>query len=179
VCSTFLADGDPDAVVPVFVQRAPHFRIPRHASAPAVMIGPGTGVAPFLGFLAERRARGHDGRNWLFFGEQRRVTDHYYEREFAALQADGVLHHLDVAFSRDQRAKVYVQDRLREHGARLWSWLQDGAHVYVCGDLSRMAADVDAALHDVVATHGGLDLAAAAEYVQQLAADHRYARDVY
>ena len=99
------------------------------------MIGPGTGIAPFLGFLDERRARGHDGRNWLFFGEQRRATDHYYERELASFQADGVLHHLDLAFSRDQRAKVYVQDRLREHGARLWAWLQDGAHVYVCGDM--------------------------------------------
>ncbi len=179
VCSTFLADADGDAIVPVFVQRAPHFRIPARASAPAVMIGPGTGVAPFLGFLAERRARGHDGRNWLFFGEQRQATDHYYEGELAELCADGVLDHLDLAFSRDQRAKVYVQDRMLEHGARLWSWLQDGAHVYVCGDMTRMAADVDATLHEIVQTHGGLDPAAAAEYVQQLTADHRYARDVY
>lgn len=179
VCSTFLADSGPDATVPVFVQRAPHFRIPRLSSAPAVMIGPGTGIAPFLGFLAERRERQHEGSNWLFFGEQRRATDHYYRQELAGLQADGVLHHLDLAFSRDQRAKVYVQDRMREHGARLWSWLQDGAHVYVCGDMTRMAADVDAALHDIVETHGGLDTAAAAEYVQQLAAAGRYARDVY
>ena len=179
VCSTFLADGEPDAVVPVFVQRASHFRIPGHASAPAVMIGPGTGVAPFLGFLDERRARGHDGRNWLFFGEQRRASDHYYERELASFQADGTLTHLDLAFSRDQREKVYVQDRMREHGGRLWAWLQDGAHVYVCGDMTRMAADVDAALHDIVQTHGGMDPAAAAEYVSHLAADHRYSRDVY
>jgi sulfite reductase (NADPH) flavoprotein alpha-component len=179
VCSTFLADGEPDAIVPVFVQRAAHFRIPAHASAPAVMIGPGTGVAPFLGFLDERRARGHDGRNWLFFGEQRRATDHYYERELASFQADGTLTHLDVAFSRDQRDKVYVQDRMREHGARLWAWLQDGAHVYVCGDMTRMAADVDAALYDIVETHGAMDATAAADYVQQLATDRRYSRDVY
>jgi sulfite reductase (NADPH) flavoprotein alpha-component len=179
VCSTFLADSGPDATVPVFVSRAPHFRIPAAPSAPAVMIGPGTGIAPFLGFLADRRARGHDGANWLFFGEQRKATDHYYRDELAALQADGVLHHLDLAFSRDQRAKVYVQDRMREHGARLWSWLQDGASVYVCGDMARMATDVDAALHDIVATHGGLDAPSAAEYVQHLAATGRYARDVY
>jgi sulfite reductase (NADPH) flavoprotein alpha-component len=153
--------------------------VPHLASTPAVMIGPGTGIAPFLGFLAERRERGHDGPNWLFFGEQRQATDHYYRQELAELQADGVLQHLDLAFSRDQRAKVYVQDRMREHGARLWSWLQDGASVYVCGDMTRMAADVDAALHDIVETHGGLDADAAAEYVQQLAASGRYARDVY
>ena len=100
------------------------------------MIGPGTGIAPFLGFLDERRAKGARGPNWLFFGEQRRATDHYYEHELAAFQHDGVLQRLDVAFSRDQRAKVYVQDRMLEHGARLWAWLEEGAHVYVCGDMS-------------------------------------------
>ena len=180
VCSTFLADADGDAIVPVFVQRAPHFRIPARASAPAVMIGPGTGVAPFLGFLDERRARGHDGRNWLFFGEQRQATDHYYERELAELCRPTACSTTSTWRSPATSAtKVYVQDRMREHGARLWSWLQDGAHVYVCGDMTRMAADVDATLHEIVQTHGGLDPDAAAEYVQQLTADHRYARDVY
>jgi sulfite reductase alpha subunit-like flavoprotein len=179
VCSTFLADNELDSLVPVFVQPARHFRVPTDASAPAVMIGPGTGVAPFLGFLDERRSRGHEGRNWLFFGEQQRDTDHFYESELNALQDQGVLHRLDLAFSRDQRAKVYVQDRMREHGTHLWEWLEDGAHVYVCGDMQRMAKDVDRTLHEIVATHGGLGPEGAVEYVQQLVATKRYSRDVY
>lgn len=144
-----------------------------------VMVGPGTGVAPFLGFLDERRARGHRAPNWLFFGEQRRATDFYYEDALGRLRHDGLLTRLDTAFSRDQRAKVYVQDRMREHGAQLWSWLQDGAHFYVCGDASRMAKDVDRALRDIAVAHGGLAEETAAGYVKQLAADKRYVRDVY
>jgi sulfite reductase alpha subunit-like flavoprotein len=144
-----------------------------------IMVGPGTGVAPFLGFLDDRRARGHQGRNWLFFGEQRRETDFYYREELDALQRDGTLTRLDVAFSRDQRHKVYVQDRMREHGAQLWAWLEDGAHFYVCGDATRMAKDVDKALRDIVATHGGMDEERSAAYVKKLAAEKRYARDVY
>ncbi|WP_242418808.1 sulfite reductase flavoprotein subunit alpha, partial [Frankia sp. CpI1-P] len=179
VCSTFLADGPGEAPVPVFVQRSAHFRPPADPDTPLVMIGPGTGVAPFLAFLQDRRARGARGRTWLFFGEQRRATDFYYAEELAALQADGTLHRLDVAFSRDQRSKVYVQDRMREHSARLWSWLQDGAHLYVCGDASRMAADVDRTLREIVALHGGLDADDAAAYVRQLTADRRYLRDIY
>ncbi|MER6411330.1 molybdopterin-dependent oxidoreductase [Streptomyces humidus] len=179
VCSPFLADARPRAEVPVHVQRSPHFRPPAGPTTPMVMIGPGTGVAPFVGFLEERRARGHRGPNWLFFGEQRRATDFYYEEELTALLADGSLARLDTAFSRDQRAKVYVQDRIREHGSHLWSWLQDGAHFYVCGDASRMAKDVDRALRDVVVVHGGLSEAEAAAYVKQLASDKRYVRDVY
>ncbi|MFI8240565.1 molybdopterin-dependent oxidoreductase [Streptomyces sp. NPDC085866] len=179
VCSPFLADAEPGTPVPVRVQRAPHFRPPADPATPAVMIGPGTGIAPFIGFLEERRARGHRAPNWLFFGEQHRATDFYYEEELAAHLAEGTLTRLDTAFSRDQRAKVYVQDRMREHGPLLWSWLRDGAHFYVCGDASRMAKDVDRALREIATVHGGLDDAEAAAYVKQLATDKRYVRDVY
>ncbi|MGQ4485970.1 molybdopterin-dependent oxidoreductase [Streptomyces sp. SAS_281] len=179
VCSPFLADAGPDTRVPVFVRRAPHFRPPARPDAPMVMVGPGTGVAPFIGFLEERRARRDPGPNWLFFGEQHRATDFFYEEELTSFLADGTLTRLDTAFSRDQRAKVYVQDRMREHGAKLWSWLRDGAHFYVCGDAARMAKDVDRALRDIAVAHGGLDPEAAALYVKQLAADKRYVRDVY
>lgn len=179
VCSPFLADAEPDSPVPVFVQRSPHFRPPTDPATPMVMVGPGTGVAPFMGFLDERRALGHPAPNWLFFGEQHRATDHYYEDELAAHLTDGTLARLDTAFSRDRRTKVYVQDRMREHGPQLWSWLQDGAHFYVCGDASRMAKDVDRALRDIAVVHGGLDEDGAAAFVKQLAADKRYVRDVY
>ncbi|MFE9884897.1 molybdopterin-dependent oxidoreductase [Streptomyces scopuliridis] len=179
VASGFLADAAPGSPVPVYVRRAAHFRPPADPATPMVMVGPGTGVAPFLGFLEERRARGHRAPNWLFFGEQHRATDFYYQDELDELRRDGTLTRLDTAFSRDQRVKVYVQDRMREHGARLWAWLQEGAHFYVCGDASRMARDVDRALRDIAAAHGGLDEETAGAYVQQLAADRRYVRDVY
>ncbi|MET8030000.1 molybdopterin-dependent oxidoreductase [Streptomyces avermitilis] len=179
VCSPFLADAEHHTPVPVFVQRSPHFRPPADGSTPMVMVGPGTGVAPFMGFLQERRALGHRAPNWLFFGEQHRATDFYYEEELTALLADGTLTRLDTAFSRDQRAKVYVQDRIREHGPELWHWLQNGARFYVCGDASRMAKDVDRALRDIAVTHGGLTEAEASAYVKQLAAEKRYVRDVY
>ncbi|MER7896491.1 bifunctional nitrate reductase/sulfite reductase flavoprotein subunit alpha [Streptomyces sp. NPDC096046] len=179
VCSPFLADAGPDTRVPVFVQRSPHFRPPADASLPMVMVGPGTGVAPFVGFLEERRALGHRAPNWLFFGEQHRATDFYYEDELTALRDEGVLTRLDTAFSRDQRNKVYVQDRMREHGPELWHWLCEGARFYVCGDASRMAKDVDRALRDIAMAHGGLGEAEAAAYVKQLASDKRYMRDVY
>jgi sulfite reductase (NADPH) flavoprotein alpha-component len=179
VCSPFLADAGPGTPVPVRVRRAPHFRPPADPATPTVMVGPGTGIAPFIGFLEEYRIRGHRARNWLFFGEQHRATDFYYEQELAAFLAEGTLTRLDTAFSRDQRAKVYVQDRMREHGPLLWSWLQDGAHFYVCGDASRMAKDVDEALREIATAHGGLDETESAAYVKQLAADKRYVRDVY
>jgi sulfite reductase (NADPH) flavoprotein alpha-component len=178
VCSTFLADAPLGAQVRVHVQPTAHFRPPA-ADVPGVMIGPGTGVAPFVGFLAERRAAGHTGRSWLFFGEQHAATDFYYRDELAAMLADGTLDRLDTAFSRDQRAKVYVQDRMREQGARLWAWLEEGASVFVCGDASRMAKDVDAALREVVATHGRLTTEEATAYVKRLTTDRRYVRDVY
>ncbi|CAM5390128.1 molybdopterin-dependent oxidoreductase [Streptomyces canus] len=179
VCSPFLADAAADTPVPVHVQRSPHFRPPADSGTPMVMVGPGTGVAPFVGFLEQRRALGHRGPNWLFFGEQHKATDFYYEDELTGFLADGTLSRLDTAFSRDQRAKVYVQDRMCEHGPLLWSWLQDGAHFYVCGDASRMAKDVDRALRDIAVLHGGLDEAGAAAYVKQLATDKRYVRDIY
>jgi sulfite reductase (NADPH) flavoprotein alpha-component len=179
VCSTHLADAAPGAQVPIFVQRTAHFRPPADPATPMIMIGPGTGVAPFLGFLHERRAVGATGANWLFFGEQRRATDFYYADELGALHESGLLTRLDLAFSRDQRSKVYVQDRMREHGAQLWSWLADGAHLYVCGDASRMARDVDQALHDIAVTHGHLTDDAATAFRKQLAADKRYLRDIY
>ncbi|MEW2549249.1 bifunctional nitrate reductase/sulfite reductase flavoprotein subunit alpha [Streptomyces sp. NPDC047002] len=179
VASAYLADADPGARVPVFLRRSPHFRPPADPAAPAVMVGPGTGIAPFLGFLDHRRALGHPGRNWLFFGEQRRATDFYYADELARLREQGVLTRLDLAFSRDQRAKVYVQDLMREHGAALWAWLQEGAHLYVCGDAGRMAKDVDLALRAAAVAHGGLTEEEAARHLTDLAAAKRYVRDVY
>lgn len=179
MCSTYLADCADDGPVQVFVQRSPHFRPPADPATPMIMVGPGTGVAPFLGFLEDRRARGHTGPNWLFFGEQRQATDFYYREDLEAYQASGHLDRLDLAFSRDQRNKIYIQDRMREHGPRLWQWLRNGAHFYVCGDAARMAKDVDQALTEIVATHGGMEHDEAAAYVRRLAADKRYVRDVY
>ncbi|MER7770920.1 molybdopterin-dependent oxidoreductase [Kitasatospora sp. NPDC096140] len=179
VCSTYLADCADDGPVQVFVQRAPHFKPPADPATPMIMVGPGTGVAPFVGFLEDRKARGHTGPNWLFFGEQCEATDFYHREELQAHLASGHLDRLDTAFSRDQRNKVYVQDRMREHGPRLWRWLQDGAHFYVCGDAGRMAKDVDRALREIAVTHGGLHKDDAAAYIRQLASDKRYVRDVY
>ncbi|MFJ2405405.1 molybdopterin-dependent oxidoreductase [Streptomyces xanthochromogenes] len=179
VCSTYLADCADDGPVQVFVRRSAHFRPPADPATPMIMVGPGTGVAPFIGFLEDRAARGHTGPNWLFFGEQRAATDFYHREDLAAYVSSGHLTRLDLAFSRDQRNKVYVQDRMREHGPRLWQWLRDGAHFYVCGDASRMAKDVDSALREIVALHGGLPEDEAAAYVRRLAADKRYVRDVY
>jgi sulfite reductase (NADPH) flavoprotein alpha-component len=144
-----------------------------------VMIGPGTGIAPFRAFLHERRALGAKGKNWLFFGERSAATDFLYRDELEPMLADGHLTQLDTAFSRDQQHKVYVQDRMVEHAAQLWRWLEDGASVYVCGDASRMAKDVHAALLTVVKTQSGMDDEAAESYVQTLKEEQRYHRDVY
>jgi sulfite reductase (NADPH) flavoprotein alpha-component len=143
------------------------------------MVGPGTGIAPFRAFMQERVATGATGRNWVFFGDQHRATDFLYEEEWTRWQAEGRLARLDLAFSRDQLLKVYVQDRMREHAAELWAWLKNGAHFYVCGDAKRMAKDVEVALHDVIMQQGNMDAAAAAEYVKQMKKDKRYQRDVY
>jgi NADPH-dependent sulfite reductase flavoprotein alpha-component len=178
VCSTFLADGV-SPTTPVYLQRSPAFRPPPGSDTPVIMIGPGTGVAPFRAFLHDRRADGHTGRNWLFFGEQHAATDFYYRDELEGMRDDGFLTRLDVAFSRDQRQKIYVQDRMIEHGAQLWRWLEDGSHVYVCGDAMRMAKDVEATLVAIAQQHGKLSEESAAEYVRGLAVDGRYARDVY
>jgi sulfite reductase (NADPH) flavoprotein alpha-component len=167
------------ARVPVYVQRSHGFSLPADPAAPVVMIGPGTGVAPFRAFLQERAATGAPGRNWLFFGNTRRELDFLYRGELEGYLRKRALARLDTAFSRDQGQKVYVQHRLREQGAELWRWLEEGAYVYVCGDAQRMAKDVDDALKGVVATHGAMGAEKAAEYVAGLAKAGRYARDVY
>ncbi len=178
VCSSFLA-GLADDEVELFVQPTRGFLPPADDAAAAVMIGPGTGIAPFRGFLHDRAGRGHRGDNWLFFGEQHQSCDFYYREELEKLQADGVLTRLDTAFSRDGDGKVYVQDRMREHAAELWSWIRRGAHLYVCGDAARMARDVDEALRGIVAEHGQMAARSADAYVKALAAEGRYVRDVY
>jgi sulfite reductase (NADPH) flavoprotein alpha-component len=179
VCSTYLADRAGTAPVPVFLQRSPHFRPPRDGDTPMIMVGPGTGVAPFRGFLQERRALGHAGRNWLFFGEQRRSENYYYRDDFEDMVGDGFLNRLDLAFSRDQSDRVYVQHKMADYGADLWRWLEEGAHFYVCGDAARMARDVDAVLTSIIKTHGGMSEEAAHHYKRELVADKRYVRDVY
>lgn len=179
VCSTYLADAAAADGVGIFVQKAAHFRPPREPDTPMIMVGPGTGIAPFRGFLHERRALGHSGANWLFFGEQHAATDFYYRDEITGMHADGFLTELDLAFSRDQPEKIYVQHLMRRRGAQLWRWLQEGAHLYVCGDASHMAKEVEATVVAIAQQHGGLDLDAAKGYVRSLAAAERYQRDVY
>ncbi len=179
VASTYLADLPLGTDVDVFLQRSPHFRPPSESATPMIMVGPGTGIAPFRGFLRERRALGHTGGNWLFFGDQHREQNFYYREELEDMAADGFLTRLDVAFSRDQSKRVYVQHRMRAAGAALWRWLADGAHFYVCGDAARMAHDVDAALTDIIRTHGGMSADAARDYKRELIAEKRYLRDVY
>ncbi|KPN90096.1 bifunctional nitrate reductase/sulfite reductase flavoprotein subunit alpha [Pseudomonas nunensis] len=179
VSSTFLADRLENGEVPIFVQPSKHFRAPADGNLPMIMIGPGTGVAPFRAFLQERRARGDQGRNWLFFGEQHAATDFYYRDELQGMQHDGLLTQLSLAFSRDQPEKIYVQDHIREQGAELWRWLQEGAQVYICGDAGHMAKDVDQALRQVAQRHGGLSQENAADYWRQMGEQKRYLRDVY
>ena len=180
VASTFLADrlaiGD---TARVFVQKSAHFRPPADRTLPMIMVGPGTGIAPFRAFLEEREATGAPGRNWLFFGDQRHASDFLYEEQITEWQRRGHLTRLDLAFSRDQKEKVYVQSRMLEHAAELWSWLEQGAHFYVCGDATRMAKDVDAALHEVIRTAGGKSEEEAAALVAELKKTKRYVRDVY
>ena len=180
VASTFLADRAGDATpVPVFVQVSHGFRLPENGDVPVIMCGPGTGIAPFRAFLEEREVVGAKGRNWLLFGDQKRASDFLYREQLEVWLASGHLARLDLAFSRDQAEKIYVQNRMLENAAELWAWLQDGAHFYVCGDASRMAKDVDAALHTIAETAGGLSAEAAAEYVAKLKSEKRYQRDVY
>jgi sulfite reductase (NADPH) flavoprotein alpha-component len=180
VCSTFLADrvAVGKTPTPVFVSDS-HFGLPEDPSKDAIMVGPGTGVAPFRAFVQDRAAQGASGRNWLFFGDQKRASDFLYESEWLEWQRKGVLNRLDTAFSRDQANKVYVQDRMRENAAELWAWIKAGAHFYVCGDAKRMAKDVDLALHEVIAAQGGMTPAEAAEYVKAMKKEKRYQRDVY
>ena len=180
VCSTYLSDRarleQPD--LPVFVANS-HFGLPEDDNVPVIMVGPGTGVAPFRSFVMDRATRGSKGKSWLFFGDQRRASDFLYESEWAEWQASGALTKLSLAFSRDQAQKVYVQDRMREEAGELWKWLQAGAYFYVCGDAKRMAKDVDVALHEIIAQQGGMTPEAAVDFVKQLKKDNRYQRDVY
>jgi sulfite reductase (NADPH) flavoprotein alpha-component len=179
VCSTFLADRvEAGGIVPVFVQSSHGFRLPSDAAVPIIMVGPGTGIAPFRAFLEERQTTGAAGKNWLFFGDQQRACDFLYEDQLLAMQSNGFLR-LDLAFSRDQAEKVYVQNRMLHNTAELWKWLEEGAHFYVCGDAKRMARDVDAALHQVIQSAGGKSAEEAAAYVQNLKSTKRYQRDVY
>lgn len=180
VASTFLADRVGDTgTVPVYVQASHGFKPPLNGDTPMIMVGPGTGIAPFRAFLEERLATGAKGRNWLFFGDQKRSTDFLYEEQLEGWVKDGHLTRLDLAFSRDQAEKIYVQSRMLEAAAELWSWLEAGAHFYVCGDASRMAKDVDAALHTVIEKAGGKSNDEAKAYVERLKSEKRYQRDVY
>ena len=180
VCSTFLADRiAQNGKAGVFISPNKAFRIPSKDDAPMIMVGPGTGVAPFRAFLEERQIRGAKGQNWLFFGDQTRASDFIYEQELIEMQAAGVLTRLDLAFSRDQKEKVYVQNKMHEHGAELYQWLENGGYFYVCGDATRMAKDVDQALCDIIAAQGSLSSDKAKEYVNNLKREKRYLRDVY
>ena len=163
----------------VYVQKAHNFALPADPSTPIIMVGPGTGVAPFRAFIEDRAAANAPGKCWLFFGHQRSATDFFYADELAALQKSGTLTKLSTAWSRDGAKKVYVQDRMRDDGAELWSWLEAGAHFYICGDAKRMAKDVETALADIIATEGKRDVEAAKAYVAKLKADARYQADVY
>ncbi|MBE2205743.1 MAG: sulfite reductase subunit alpha [Chthoniobacterales bacterium] len=177
VCSTFLAERAEG--IPVFIHTAKYFRMPENPESPLIMVGPGTGVAPFRAFLQDRGATGTRGPAWLFFGEQHAATDFLYEEEWTAALREGRLSRLTTAFSRDQANKIYVQHRMQEHGAELFDWLQRGAYFYVCGDAARMAKDVDAALHRIIETHGGLSEERAREYVDAMKSEKRYRKDVY
>ncbi|MBS6033521.1 MULTISPECIES: sulfite reductase subunit alpha [Pantoea] len=180
VCSTYLAErvrrGEKPAI---FISPNKAFRVPANNSAPLIMVGPGTGIAPFRAFLQERQATGAQGKNWLFFGDQHQEHDFIYREELTGWHDSGLLTRLDLAFSRDQEKKIYVQTRMLEQGAELYAWLQEGAYFYVCGDASRMAKDVDSALYEVVRQFGGLSSERAADYIDQLKKEKRYLRDVY
>ncbi len=165
--------------LPIFLHANGNFRLPEDTSAPVIMIGPGTGIAPFRAFLEERQALGHTGENWLFFGEQRRQLDFLYQEQLEAMHKNGLLTHLDTAFSRDQAKKIYVQDRMQERCAELYKWLESGAYFYVCGDATRMAKDVETALLDVIAKGSQGTLDHAAEYLANMKKQKRYQRDVY
>ena len=180
VASTFLADRvEIGSSAGVFVSANKNFRVPADSNAPMIMVGPGTGIAPFRAFLQERAQSGAKGMNWLFFGDQHRDSDFLYENELSQMSSNGILSRLDLAFSRDQSEKVYVQNRMVENGKELFRALDNGGHFYVCGDASKMAKDVDKALHQIVAQHGGLSDQASSDYVNSLKREKRYLRDVY
>jgi sulfite reductase (NADPH) flavoprotein alpha-component len=180
VASSFLAERADNVPVPVFPSVAKHFHLPEDPDIPIIMVGPGTGVAPFRAYLQERKATGAKGRNWLFFGSQHQRCDFAYGEEFEAFKKEGLLTRLDCAWSRDQAEKIYVQHLMKDNAAEIWRWLDgEGAHVFVCGDAKRMAKDVDATLRKIVQEHGGKSIDQANEYVEKLKSDKRYKRDVY
>ncbi|ALR77880.1 NADPH-dependent assimilatory sulfite reductase flavoprotein subunit [[Enterobacter] lignolyticus] len=178
--SGFLADRvEEEGEVRVFIEHNDNFRLPTNPQTPVIMIGPGTGIAPFRAFMQQRAADGAAGKNWLFFGNPHFTDDFLYQVEWQRYVKEGVLSRIDLAWSRDQKEKVYVQDKLRAQGAELWRWINDGAHIYVCGDANRMAKDVEQALLDVIAEFGGMDAEAADEFLSELRVERRYQRDVY
>jgi len=180
VCSSFLAERADDVPVPVFPTVAKHFHLPGNPDAPIIMIGPGTGVAPFRAYLQERKITGAKGKNWLFFGAQHERSDFAYEDEFNAYVKEGLLARLDCAWSRDQPQKIYVQHKMTENAAEIWKWIDaGGAHFFVCGDARRMAKDVDATLRKIIQEQGGKSVEQANEYVEKLKREKRYKRDVY
>ena len=180
VASTYLGErAVPGETLKVYVQKAHNFALPGNPETPVIMIGPGTGIAPFRAFLHERKAVAAPGPNWLFFGHQRQATDFFYRDELQDMQASGLLTRLSLAWSRDGAQKFYVQDRMREVGPALWQWLEKGAHVYVCGDAKRMAKDVEAAMVDIAAEHGGRSREDAVDFVARLKKAGRYQADVY
>lgn len=179
VASCFLADRVGEASAKVFMTPNKAFRVPQNNDVPMIMIGPGTGIAPFRAFLQEREAIGAGGMNWLFFGDQHEATDFIYKDELTEMQSSGLLSRLDLAFSRDQAEKIYVQTRMAEQSKDLFAALEEGGHFYVCGDATRMAKDVDRALHQIIAKEGGLTEDGASDYVNKLKKDKRYVRDVY
>jgi len=180
VASTFLADRLPlGETTGIYFHAANHFRLPADLTKPVIMVGPGTGIAPFRAFLEEREATKAPGKNWLFFGDQKRSTDFLYHDQIIAWVQSGHLTRLDTAFSRDQEEKIYVQTRMLQAASELWQWLEEGAHFYVCGDAKRMAKDVDDALHHIIETQGGKTAEEAAAYVAEMKKTKRYARDVY
>ncbi|EJJ6950674.1 NADPH-dependent assimilatory sulfite reductase flavoprotein subunit [Salmonella enterica] len=178
--SSFLADRvEEEGEVRVFIEHNDNFRLPANPQTPVIMIGPGTGIAPFRAFMQQRAAEGAEGKNWLFFGNPHFTEDFLYQVEWQRYVKEGVLSRIDMAWSRDQKEKIYVQDKLREQGAELWRWINDGAHIYVCGDARRMAADVEKAMLEVIVEFGGMDLESADEYLSELRVERRYQRDVY
>ena len=178
--SSFLADRvEEEGEVRVFIEHNDNFRLPANPQTPVIMIGPGTGIAPFRAFMQQRAADGAEGKNWLFFGNPHFTEDFLYQVEWQRYVKEGVLSRIDLAWSRDQKEKVYVQDKLRQQGAELWRWINDGAHIYVCGDANRMAKDVEQALLEVIAEFGGMDIEAADEFLSELRVERRYQRDVY
>jgi sulfite reductase (NADPH) flavoprotein alpha-component len=180
VCSSFLAERADNVPVPVYPSSAKHFHLPENPDTPIIMIGPGTGIAPFRAYLQERQALGAKGKNWLFFGAQRESCDYAYKEDFDQFKRDGLLTRLDCAWSRDQAHKIYVQHKLLENAAEIWKWIDgEGAQFFVCGDARRMAKDVDAALRKIVQEQGGKSVEQANEYVEKLKSDKRYKRDVY